>query len=216
MSKALGIIVISALLTFNLACSQGGDGANEETVRHEKETDIRIDEDVAEPTCLFDESGLKRPDELGIVSAGEGFGDIRYAGELSVVESDLPEEITAEIFDKYKTLYAYVRVAYGDDADDELGVGELVLVTVDAPNSPYSLSVRPELYEVRFVLTEHDDLLSSGKVGDGTITEKYGYRYVTYNIECTISPVSLIIIDMAYDLPGYGKGEIRAECLFEP
>lgn len=216
MSKALVIIGISALLAFNLACSRGSDGANEETVRYEKETDIEVDENIAEPTPSVEESGLKRPDELGIVSVGEGTGDIRYAGELVVVESDLPEEITAEIFDKYKTLYAYVRVAYGDVDDDELGVGELILVTRDAPDSPYSLNVRPESYEVRFVLTEHDDLLSSGKVGDGTITENDGYRYATYNIECTISPVSLIIVNMAYDLPDYGTGEIRVECMFEP
>jgi hypothetical protein len=213
MGKGRVIIVTSAFLAFNLACSGGGDGAKEETVPYEKESDVKADEDIVETAPPAEERGPKRPDELGIVSVGEGAGGIMYAGELRVVESDLPEEITAEIFGGYKTIYAYVRTVY---EDDKPGVGELILVTEDAPDSPYSLNVWPESYEVRFVLTEHDELLSSGEVGEGTITERDGYRYVTYNIECKISPVSLITVDMAYDLPDYGKGEISLENLFEP
>jgi hypothetical protein len=53
-------------------------------------------------------------------------------------------------------------------------------------------------------------------VGEGTVTEKNGYRYVTYDIECTISPVSLINVDMAYNFPDYGKGGMSLERLFEP
>lgn len=213
MGKALVIITTSTFLAFNLACSGGGNGANEKTAPHEEEIDITAGEDIAETTLSVEERGPKRPDELGIVSVGEGAGGVMYAGELRVAESDLPEEITAEIFDEYKTLYAYVRTAYEDGGP---GVGELILVTEDAPDSPYSLNVWPESYEVRFVLTEHDELLSSGEVGEGTITERDGYRYVTYNIKCKISPVSLITVDMAYDLPNHGKGKTSLEELFEP
>ncbi|UCE27650.1 MAG: hypothetical protein JSW52_02545, partial [Candidatus Coatesbacteria bacterium] len=98
MGKALVIIGASALLAFNLACTRGGDGANEGTARDEKETGLMADKDIAEPIPSIEESGPKEPDELGLVPATENSMAFKYPEcGLYAKESDLPDEITEEV-----------------------------------------------------------------------------------------------------------------------
>lgn len=219
-------LAITVSLVFFSACTLcKGDASSEESKENENKGPVINVVEEASDTPVEDldiadidpDGTPKRPDELGIIPIGESTDETMFIGKLAVGTSDLPEEITADIFDINKTVYMYIRLGRYDNDSDEYGVSELILVARDAPDSPYSLSVWPESYEVRFFLTAHDDLLSSGKVGEGTITDKDGCRYVTYNIECQIKPVSNIFIDIAYELPDYGKGEIRmVERSFEP
>jgi hypothetical protein len=223
MSKTLVIIGIAALLAFNLACSRGGEGANEETAHDEKETDIKANEDIAEPTPSIEERGPKGPDELGLVPAAENSMAFKYPEcGLYAKESDLPDEITEEVLFNDKNYYIYVSYAgydddigYYGDGNDPAGC-DVTLVIVEEAGSPYAESVRPESYELHHRITLTEEFLSSGLVGDGAVTEADGYRYVTYNLKTKIKFPMVLLVDMMYNLEDYGTGKIRTEFDMEP
>jgi hypothetical protein len=210
--KALVIIGTSALLAFNLACSRGGKDDLAKNADIESVTDVEktlLDVPNEEPGELTDPAGEGKRTEIYSTRLGTEWAHIPD------IESDLPEDITDEIFGEYKQISIYYSKTndYGDALD-------LIIEFSEPYFSPYIGGVTVDSIELyRGSSSGVKELRYSGPVGPGVESTQHETHLLTYSVdvgEPYIGTATFLELDMTYDLEDYGTGEIKTSLWMEP